>query len=178
VHEAGGGEECLALFDRIRPGLIMLDMRMAPMDGRETLARLRALPGGREVRVVSFSASAFNFSRADALALGCDDFVAKPFREAELLDVIGRLLDLRWIVSDLTAQAAARAGDRFEPEQARMLLEPARLGDAASLREALRRVGIERPELSALVAEFDALAARFQMQEIRNRLERMIAHER
>ncbi len=186
MFAAAGGEECLAQFQRCRPQLIMLDMRMQPMDGRETLARLRALPGGRDVRVVSFSASAFNFSRGDALALGCDDFVAKPFREAELLSVLVRLLELTWITSDPpeparprddATRAPAPSGARIEDETVRELLEHARRGDAAALREALGRLREAQPALAPVISELDELAARFQMQELRRRLQDMIAHE-
>ncbi|MFW6354959.1 MAG: ATP-binding protein, partial [Verrucomicrobiota bacterium] len=84
IDEAAEGGAALESIVRRRPDLVFLDMRMAPMDGAETVRRLRALPAGKDLPVVAYSASALNFTREDARALGCDDFVAKPFRWEEL----------------------------------------------------------------------------------------------
>jgi len=177
LFEADGGEACLAQVARARPDIIMLDMRMKPMDGRETLERLRALPGGREPKVVSFSASAFNFSRSDALALGCDDFVAKPFRESELLDVLGRLLGLAWTHSGEAPAPEIAGGGGTGLAELKPILGYARTGDAAALRAALHALATREPAHAALVAELDALAARYQMQEIRRRMEELLADD-
>ena len=58
------------------------------------------------------SASAFDSNRQESLDAGSDDFIAKPFREAALLSLLQRHLNLRWIYDEqetLTTREAAQA---------------------------------------------------------------------
>ena len=117
------GKEAIKEFQAWRPHLILMDMRMPEMDGCEAARLIRASEGGKDVKIVGVSASAFEENRREALAAGADDFLTKPFREIVLFDKIERLLgveyelaedtmagrDLTWPVgrSALTAEALA-----------------------------------------------------------------------
>jgi len=48
--------------------------------------------GGREVKIVAVTASAFTEQRDEMLAAGMDDFVRKPYRASELYECLGRQL--------------------------------------------------------------------------------------
>ena len=143
------------------------------MDGKETIDRLRAGPATRDLKVVAFSASTIGFTRADALRLGCDDYLSKPFREEELLALLKRHLGLKWQRAARSVPAAVESADPT-PDQAEKLLAHARRGDAVVLIEELKGMVATNPELGAFAAEIGELAARYQMQEIRNRLERLM----
>jgi len=51
-----GGEEALTLLVSTRPDLILLDIMMEPMDGWETLGKIKADPATRDIPVLMFSA--------------------------------------------------------------------------------------------------------------------------
>lgn len=173
VSEADGGAECLRLFQKQSFDLVLMDLRMTPMDGAETLKRLRNTERGRAARVVSFSASTFNFQREEAIAMGCDDHLAKPFKERELHSILERLLRLEWIETDGGSLEVPPAGKQPSPSEAEKLLVFARRGDAGGLRQALRKMAQADDALSSFAAELDAVAARYQMREIRVRLEKI-----
>lgn len=69
------GESCLALARTERPDLILVDLLMPDMPGREVLALLRADPATRQIPVVMFSASHATSDRIEAFRAGADDFL-------------------------------------------------------------------------------------------------------
>ena len=82
---------------RGRPDAVLLDLRLGAMDGFEVARTLRArLPGG-PLGIIAISASVFESDRQQAIDAGCDDFLPKPFEEAQLLGVLGRVLGLLWV---------------------------------------------------------------------------------
>jgi two-component system KDP operon response regulator KdpE len=88
VITATSGREALELVKSVKPDMVLLDVIMPEMDGLEVLRRLRAFS---QVPVIAFSASPG--SRPDALRLGANDFVNKPFRPDEMVSRIRALIN-------------------------------------------------------------------------------------
>ena len=97
-----GGDEALALLATTRPDLILLDIMMEPMDGWETLDRLKADPEKKDIPVLMFSAKKITPEEARQHSLNIEDFVSKPVNPAQLLDAIKRIFIRR---SDVKAEA-------------------------------------------------------------------------
>ncbi|MER2603751.1 MAG: transporter substrate-binding domain-containing protein [Candidatus Competibacter phosphatis] len=123
VHEAGNGEEAVTLFQRWRPNLVLMDMRMPVMDGFEATRRIRALPGGATVRIVALTASVFKEQRAEILEAGCDDIVPKPFHAKDLFAMLERFLGVRYRYA---AAEAARSAPALRAEMLAPLPEALR----------------------------------------------------
>jgi CheY-like chemotaxis protein len=102
VREAINGQEALDAWERWKPHLIWMDLRMPVMDGREATRRIKATPQGQATVVVALTASAFEEDRKAILAEGCDDFVRKPFRENEIFDVLAQHLGVRFVYEEPT----------------------------------------------------------------------------
>jgi CheY-like chemotaxis protein len=86
VTTAGGGIEAL---DQAQAGsfdLILLDVMMPDLDGKEVCARLKASLATAEIPVVFFSALDDPATRSECLALGAADFLTKPIWPADLVD--------------------------------------------------------------------------------------------
>src|SRR5262249_44901630 len=75
----------LALFEKLAPDLVLLDVLMPGLDGFETCRQLRQLKGGSEVAVVFVTALSDFGSHQRAMASGADDFLSKPLNRTELL---------------------------------------------------------------------------------------------
>lgn len=93
--EASSGEEALAHLAGDLPDLVLLDMNMPEMDGRETVRRIRALPGAAgRVAVIAMTADALSEHRAAYLASGLDGYLTKPLNPermaAEIATVLAR----------------------------------------------------------------------------------------
>ena len=91
---AAGGREALDLARRFDPDLILLDVMMPGMDGRECLNLLRLDPRLAEIPVILISALDDRSSRVAGLEAGADGYVAKPFDRAELRAQISTILRL------------------------------------------------------------------------------------
>ncbi len=88
IRLATNGAEAIHEFEQWRPHLILMDFRMPVMDGHEAIRRIRALPGGDKPKIIAVTASAMDENRQELIGGGADDFISKPFREAELFQKI------------------------------------------------------------------------------------------
>jgi two-component system KDP operon response regulator KdpE len=82
VSEAADGRSTLAELERSRPDLIILDLGLPDMDGADVIRTLR--DGGNAVPILVLSSRADEKGKVEALDLGADDYVTKPFGTAEL----------------------------------------------------------------------------------------------
>lgn len=110
VLSAADGLEAVELWERHRPELIWMDLRMPRMSGFEAIQVIRGQELERELphtHVVAISASVIDLDRETLRLAGFDDFIGKPFRESQLFDLAGRLLGLRFLLQahDGSAQA-------------------------------------------------------------------------
>ncbi|MEO0971221.1 MAG: response regulator [Cyanobacteria bacterium J06639_18] len=78
-----------------------MDMRMPVMDGYTATQKIKATTKGQATAILALTASIFEEERAVVLSTGCDDFLRKPFREAEIFDAMQKHLGVRYIYEDL-----------------------------------------------------------------------------
>lgn len=93
VAVAADGEEALHQVERIQPNLIVLDVLMPKLDGREVLRRLRQ--AGDWTPVILLTRVGESTERAMALEEGADDYLNKPFDPHELVARIRAVLRRR-----------------------------------------------------------------------------------
>ncbi len=82
VVVARDGAEALALFERERPDLVVLDIMMPPPDGFEVCRRIRETS---QVPILMLTARDSTSDKIRALDMGADDYLTKPFENLELL---------------------------------------------------------------------------------------------
>jgi CheY-like chemotaxis protein len=92
VDIAGSGQECMRLLAMQSYAVVLMDCQMPGMDGFDTTRLIRALPQAhaRGVAVIALTAGARQEDRQQCIDAGMDDFLSKPFRRAELEDMLKR----------------------------------------------------------------------------------------
>ncbi|HWQ19228.1 MAG TPA: response regulator, partial [Methanotrichaceae archaeon] len=100
VRTASNGSEGIEVWQEWQPHLIWMDMRMPIMDGHAATKSIKATTQGQATVIVALTASAFEAERSVVLSEGCDDFIRKPFRQEEIVDVLSRHLGVRFIYED------------------------------------------------------------------------------
>jgi len=85
---ADSGEEGLRLAEEQAPDLVLLDIMMPKMKGREVSARLKANPTTQNIPVIFLTALGLADHVKAGMDLGADDYIVKPFEPAELKDRI------------------------------------------------------------------------------------------
>jgi CheY-like chemotaxis protein len=108
VEESSNGEEALAKLSEKAPLLVLLDLQMPVMNGREMLQRLRSSPDLKDIPVVIISGFGFEW---EAELMGAQGYIGKPFEAAELEKTIAQLLKPRLVVT--------RGGGAAQPEKVR-----------------------------------------------------------
>ena len=82
------GESFLDAFKIEKPNLILLDMMLPKIQGKDLLRYLRNDPNNDDIQIIIVSANKLTIDKIDGLDLGADDYIAKPF---DLLELISRV---------------------------------------------------------------------------------------
>ena len=94
VITAKSGQECLDKLKEVKPDLILLDMMMPGMSGRETCERIRENPETKDLRVVFLTVARFSEVGKDILSkMNVLDYITKPFDNEDLVKRVKRALE-------------------------------------------------------------------------------------
>ena len=88
---AHNGIEAVNLNEDERPDLILMDIRMPEMNGLDATRIIKEV--NHNTPVIALSAYAFEENIREAKMAGCDEFMAKPFRVENLIEVVRKYLD-------------------------------------------------------------------------------------
>ena len=89
---ANDGASALSLVDEEKPDLVVLDWMLPELSGIEVCRRIRARPETRAMPVIMLTARGEESDRVRGLETGADDYLVKPFSQAELVARIRALL--------------------------------------------------------------------------------------
>jgi chemosensory pili system protein ChpA (sensor histidine kinase/response regulator) len=95
VLTARDGMDAVSLLQDNVPDIILLDIEMPRMDGYEVAAHVRNDPRLRDVPIIMITSRSGEKHRARAIEIGVDDYLSKPYQEAQLLDAIAPLVERR-----------------------------------------------------------------------------------
>jgi two-component system CheB/CheR fusion protein len=88
---AHDGNRALELAETLRPSVVLLDIGLPSMSGHEVARRLRALPWGRELRLIAVTGWGHEKDRAKSLEAGFDSHLTKPIDPEVLLQQIAHV---------------------------------------------------------------------------------------
>ena len=92
---AGTVTEALAIFNEVRPDIVLTDIGMPDYNGYALIAAVRSERSGlRKTPVIALTAYSTAADRDTALISGFDEYLAKPFEPDKLIKTIRRLYDL------------------------------------------------------------------------------------
>ena len=84
ILTADGGEEAIRLAQEHVPDLILLDIMMPRMKGRDVCAQLKAHPKTKHIPIIFLTALGLADHIKGGMDLGADDYIVKPFEMTEL----------------------------------------------------------------------------------------------
>ena len=115
LRSAKNGEEAISLWQKWRPHLIFMDMRMPVMDGYEATRAIKSRERELPTKVIAVSASSLKSEQEAILEAGCNEYIAKPFRERDIFEALERELGVRWQYEDARVpeggKVAGESGD-------------------------------------------------------------------
>lgn len=93
VMTASAGKEAVALAKVNRPDLILLDIVMPDMDGRDVLVELKKDPATKDIPIIFVTARGEQFERDYGLKLGAHEYISKPCDAVFLLSQVAGILN-------------------------------------------------------------------------------------
>jgi hypothetical protein len=146
-----------------------MDLAMPGIDGWETIRRLRAEELS-DAPIAIVSANAFDKGLDNDVGIEPSDFIVKPVRMAELLDWLGRALELEWTHAAAPAALPTAAPPPVQAEfvypaddRLQALDEMVNLGYFRGIVKLLDNIEAESPECAAFVAHMRLLSRQFQL---------------
>ncbi|MDH5606003.1 MAG: response regulator, partial [Anaerolineae bacterium] len=88
INEAEDGLAGFQMLQRQKPLLVLLDISLPGMDGIEIAQRVKASEELKDTFLIALTASAMAGDKERFLEAGCDDYLSKPFKAAELVDLV------------------------------------------------------------------------------------------
>src|SRR6184192_1832767 len=133
---ASSGEEGLKLIPKVKPDLVLMDIRMGGIDGLETLRRIRQMDA--KLQVIFMTAYGTTQTAIEAMKLGAYDYLLKPFDVPKLKEIV---------FNALKAAREMREGARYDFERKdRPVLQPEDLeskivGQSEPMRQVFKLIG-------------------------------------
>lgn len=90
---ASNGREAVDMAAAELPDIILMDMVMPVMDGLQATRLIRQNPKTGSIPILAVTALGTHKDREDILQCGCDDYISKPFKFAQLIPRIEKLLN-------------------------------------------------------------------------------------
>ncbi len=183
VRDAENGRQAIALWQRWRPQLIWLDMRMPVLSGYEAAQYIRAQESApaqdgslTPTKIIALTANAFEDDRAQAIDIGCDDFVRKPFQLNHLLAKLAEHLPVQYTYGPEAAAPTTPLAEVDAIAALRLLPAPQLIGlhqatlqlDSDHMTRLIAALPPDQAPLAALLTRqltdyaFDALHTLFQ----------------
>jgi CheY-like chemotaxis protein len=92
VFTAKTAKDAIKLFKAYTPDLITIDQKLPDMTGIQLVDEIRALPGGKEVKIIFISAVHDKSQIRKILGMGINNYILKPFRKQVLIDTVKELI--------------------------------------------------------------------------------------
>jgi len=182
VTEAENGQKALEKAVAWHPDFILMDIVMPVMDGLEAMRRIRQLPAFKNVPLVAASASTTSLEVQKCLAVGASAFMSKPIDFNNLLQQLGKLLQLTWIYEQ-PENASSTEGDAMgalvlpPPNEMEILHRLARLGNMQNiLQRAAYLVELDE-RYRPLASQLSQLAKSYRSKAILSLVQRYMEHE-
>ncbi|MDD1719427.1 MAG: response regulator [Methanoregulaceae archaeon] len=109
---AYSGEEAIRALEKAVPDLIFLDILMEPLDGWETLERIKAHPHGKKIPVMMLTAKNPGPDEVHKHSSDIDDYIMKPITRRQLYEIVEQFFERNASIED-QARKASNVG--FDP---------------------------------------------------------------
>ena len=95
VITAMSGPECLEKLEKVKPDLILMDVMMPGMTGKETIEKIRANRATRHLKIAYLTVTrSAGFEKQTMEKLGVLDYITKPFDSKDLVNRVKKMLEM------------------------------------------------------------------------------------
>jgi two-component system, chemotaxis family, CheB/CheR fusion protein len=173
TEEAENGAVCLTKLAIFQPDVILLDLMMPVMDGRETIEQIRQQNKLGDTLI--FMISANSESIINSQKLDCDAFIPKPIDLDNLLELLETHLQMEWtIINQVTSKKNLSAFVPPPQNELRELLELVNLGDIEAMERQIQLWEELDSQYASFVIEIRQFMASFELDKLENTIARLL----
>ncbi|HAX80373.1 MAG TPA: histidine kinase [Cyanobacteria bacterium UBA11372] len=143
LKEANNGIEAIEIWQAWSPHLIWMDMRMPIMDGYEATKQIKSTTQGQATAIIALTASGLEEERAVFLSAGCDDFLRKPFREADIFELMHKHIGVDYIYEDSIGEKSGKVREDEEKLLTREAMAALPMAWGNNLKQAIENVDMK-----------------------------------
>jgi CheY-like chemotaxis protein len=178
VAEAESGTDCLGRLDAVQPDMLLLDLSMPGMDGRELALRVRQ-GAWRHLPILFLTGNLVESANRHVPSLEGCPVLGKPVDLADVIQEIGNLLDLTWTTTDSSPSAPSSVNPPHETADAGglpthekdLLLAILDSGDLRRMKEHLALLQTSAPHYATDISTLLELANSYRLEALRQHLE-------
>jgi CheY-like chemotaxis protein len=154
-----------------------MDMRMPVMDGYAATKQIKSTIKGQATAVIALTASTLEEERTMVRSAGCDDFMRKPFREADIFEMMNKHIGVRYVYESLTQRDLSITEDGKYNVLTTAAIAALPDSWVTSLKQAILSVDVKliytlieqiRPEHTTLANAFKTYIDKFEYEKILN----------
>ena len=157
IREAVNGIEGVEQYLQWHPHLIWMDIQMPELDGIAAMKQIRKLPGGKECKIVAFTAGVFVEDHDQLMASGFDAILMKPYQENAPFELLEQLLGLTFRKDDVVeAVNYEQLHDevlRLKPEWKQEFLHMHKVGNYKGMKQLISELEAEFPTVKYRLTE-------------------------
>lgn len=117
ITMAKSGLQSIKILQKKRPDLILMDLKMPEMDGRETIKRIKQMEKYKNIPIIVLTAEVNGEAEVECLEIGAADFIMKPFVQKTMISRIERTLELERYRKDLEQTIKEKTNEIEEIQQ-------------------------------------------------------------
>ncbi|RPJ17853.1 MAG: PAS domain S-box protein [Desulfobacteraceae bacterium] len=175
IREVANGAEAVRMVHEWKPQVVLMDMTMPVMDGYKATRKIKASPDIKNTAIIAVTASAFEEDKQRIFAAGADGYLSKPFKDADLFEIIGRLTGADYLYEEAGGdeKASITVDDAVVMRKSVAELPPDFVGQ---LRDAVESADLDRLNnlVGQLITDHPTLAQRIQEMAARYEYEALI----
>jgi predicted ATPase/signal transduction histidine kinase/CheY-like chemotaxis protein/tRNA A-37 threonylcarbamoyl transferase component Bud32 len=177
LKEASNGKEAVEIWETFEPHLIWMDMRMPVMDGYEATKQIKLTTKGQATAIIALTASTLEEERTVVTSAGCDDFLRKPFREADIFEMMHKHIGVRYVYENPNHRDSSTTEDGEHKVLTATIIAALPQEWVASLKQAILSINVKliyslieqiRPENAALANALKTCIDKFEYEKILN----------
>ncbi|GAB4193667.1 MAG: AAA family ATPase [Coleofasciculaceae cyanobacterium] len=177
LKEASNGKEAVEIWETFEPHLIWMDMRMPVMDGYEATKQIKLTTKGQATAVIALTASTLEEERTVVTSAGCDDFLRKPFREADIFEMMHKHIGVRYVYENPNHRDSSTTEEGEHKVLTATIIAALPQEWVASLKQAILSINMKliyslieqiRPENAALANALKTCIDKFEYEKILN----------
>ncbi|MEM7347061.1 MAG: response regulator, partial [Chloroflexota bacterium] len=167
LQTAEHGQAAIEIWEQWYPQLIWMDIRMPVLDGYEATRQIKAKIEANQADkneaddqtntvIIALTASSFNEEKPAIMAAGCDDFLRKPFLEADIFRLMHEHLGIRYLYREISTppemdEATMPISDMLgalPPQLRTQLTEAVDYGNIPAIEAIVEEIELHQPGLS------------------------------